>query len=151
MIAPNGLWCAGALAFRFRPPEAFAILSGDGANSARSMNSPGPMRFSQGFVVTFLVFVAINWISYFVRSTSFDAFRMTGDFVTLLSPSSINDGLERVGFPFCFWEAGGFSGGSYFNRLAFLANVAIAITASGTTGFCAFRMACRNKINPPEV
>jgi len=111
------------------------------------MISLGLKRFSQGFAVTLLILAAINWISYFARSDSFHVFRMTGDFGSLLSPSSVRDGIERVGFPFCFWEAGGFSGGRYFNRLAFFADVAIAIAVGGMSGLCASRTVRRKKIN----
>ena len=110
----------------------------------------GLKRFSLGFGVTLLIFVSINWISYYVRSTSFDVFRITGNLITLLSPSSIMDGLERIGFPFCFWEAGGYAGGYHFNPLAFFADLAISITVSGMFGLHESRTARRKKINLPQ-
>ena len=70
-------------------------------------------------------FLAVNLLSYFYWS----------------SPHGTQDGIRAIGFPWVFWEAGGFAYRNEFHLRPFIANLITAGAFSTAGGMLAARKA----------
>lgn len=74
-------------------------------------------RFLSGFATCIAFFLILNLLSYFLRS---DMFGMPGG----------HDTIKRVGFPFLFYEEGGFAYRHYFGWEKLILDGAIGVLMS---------------------
>jgi hypothetical protein len=73
-------------------------------------------RFTFIVAVVLGLFVGANVISYFVFSDGHGV-------------GTVYDGIQRAGFPWLFWERGGFVYRHTFSTVAFAADLAVAVVA----------------------
>jgi ABC-type antimicrobial peptide transport system permease subunit len=83
--------------------------------------------FILGFVLTFLIFLAINVL----------AIQMMSDcgIMGALGLAGCADDISRAGFPLLVWEHGGFAYRDNFNAMALLTDVGFAFGVSLVVGF----------------
>jgi hypothetical protein len=74
-------------------------------------------RFLAGFTTCLAFFLILNLLSYFLRS---DMFGMLG----------WQDSIKRVGFPFLFFEEGGFAYRQHFDLAKLLLNASVGVLLS---------------------
>lgn len=91
-------------------------------------------NFYLGLIATMLLFLAVNLIVAHLQSDC-----GISAVIGLLLPSlrTCADDIVRLGFPFRFFEQGGFAFRSNFNSGALLVDVAIAVGASVIVGLIA--------------
>ena len=94
--------------------------------------------FLAGAIATPLVFVAINLAAAHLQS---DCGISAVIGLWLPSLKSCADDIVRIGFPFRFFEEGGFAFRSIFNLGALLGDVLVALAASVVVGLLARRLA----------
>jgi hypothetical protein len=82
--------------------------------------------FILGFGASVLVFVALNLLAAHLRSDC--------GLPAILGLAACADDIRRAGFPFLFWEEGGFAYRSNFYLTAFLADIALALILSLLAG-----------------
>ncbi len=94
-------------------------------------------NFYFGLIVTLLAFIAINLI---VAHQQSDCGISAVIGLVLPSVRSCADDIVRIGFPFLFFEQGGFAFRSNFNAGALLAAVVTALGASVIVGLIAQKL-----------
>ena len=73
-------------------------------------------RFTSTFATVLALFAVANGVSYFVFSDGHGV-------------QTVHDGIQRAGFPWLFWERGGFVYRHTISAAAFAADLAIAAVA----------------------
>ncbi len=89
-------------------------------------------RFALGFCVSLLLFGLLNLAAAHFRSDC--------GLPAVLGWSGCADDIRRAGFPFLFWEEGGFAYRSIFYPLILVADLALALGVSALAGFITQRL-----------
>ena len=84
-----------------------------------------------------LLWLVINLISAHLRSDC--------GLPAVLGMGACADDIRRAGFPWLFWEAGGFVAHRYFSAAALLADIGLAVLTSALAGWLVRRFASRNE------
>jgi hypothetical protein len=82
-----------------------------------------------------LLFFVINLLSAHLRSDC--------GLPAVLGMSGCADDIRRVGFPWVFWESGGFAFHQYWSWPALIADVGLAVVISALAGWLVQRFASR--------
>jgi hypothetical protein len=83
-----------------------------------------------------LLFIVINLLSAHLRSDC--------GLPAVLGMSGCADDIRRAGFPWVFWESGGFAFHEYWSWPAFIADAGLAVAISALAGWLARRLIFRS-------
>jgi len=89
-------------------------------------------RFTIGFGIGFLIFIAINMLSAHLRSDC--------GLLAVFGRDMCADDIARAGWPFQFYEDGGFAYRHNFNALFLVVNLAVGIVLAAFTGLLITRI-----------
>jgi hypothetical protein len=95
-------------------------------------------HFVLGFLLTLFLFIALNVLVAHFRSDC--------GIQAILGIAACADDIKRAGFPFLVWEEGGIAFHSYFDNLALMADVVVALLASIAGGVVAERFGTSGKL-----
>ena len=84
------------------------------------------MIHTRSFFMTLLLFVVLNILVAHFRSDC--------GLLGILNLAGCNDDVSRIGFPLLVWEVGGFIEHQYFNGMALLIDLVIAVGLSVAVG-----------------
>jgi uncharacterized membrane protein (Fun14 family) len=93
-------------------------------------------HFIIGFVIGFLAFIAINLLSVHLASDC--------GLLAVFGRDSCADDIARAGWPFPFYEEGGFAYRLEFNLTALLVDLATGIMLGGVVGWFMARIGKQN-------
>ena len=98
--------------------------------------------FILGFLSGLILFLALNLLAAHLQSDC--------GLPAVLGFSACADDIRRAGFPFLFWEEGGFAYRSNFYPAMLIVDTAIALGGSVIAGFVAQRIAARRRAVPGD-
>ena len=101
------------------------------------MSRRGKRFFAVGFIGGLLICLALNLLAAHLRSDC--------GLPAVLGLAHCADDIRRAGFPFLFWEEGGFAYRVLFSWPALAADVAVAFGVSAIAGFAVQRLSHRGE------